>query len=51
MMYGMRPPSRHNDPTMNQGLDLPNEEYFNPPFFDEDSDSSDGFEIGLQKAG
>ena len=43
-----RPPSRHKDPPQNQGLDLPEDD--DQPFFDEDQDSEDSFEIGIIQA-
>ena len=46
-MGAYRPPSRHKDPPMNLGLDLPNEDM---PYLDEDSEDSFGFEIGIDKA-
>lgn len=46
----MRPPSRHKDPPQNIGLDLPPDED-DLPSLDEDSDSSDQFEIGIENAG
>ena len=46
----MRPPSRHKDPPQNLGLDLPPDDD-DLPSLDEDSDSSDEFEIGIEKAG
>ena len=46
-MGAYRPPSRHKDPPMNLGLDLPVEDV---PYLDEDSEDSFGFEIGLDKA-
>ena len=48
--HGIRPPSRHKDPPQNVGLDLPPEDD-DIHSLDEDSDSSDEFEIGLEKAG
>lgn len=43
-----RPPSRHKEPPQNLGLDLP---YDNDGLcVDEDYDSGDAFEIGLDKA-
>ena len=45
-----RPPSRHKDPPQNQGLELPPDDE-DIPSLDEDSDSSDEFEIGIEKAG
>jgi len=45
----MRPPSRHRDPPLNTGLDLPEAED-DLPSLDEDSDSSDEFEIELARA-
>ena len=47
---GVRPPSRHKDPPQNVGLDLPPEED-DLNSLDEDSDSSDEFEIGIENAG
>lgn len=47
----MRPPSRHKDPPQNIGLDLPPNEEDDLPSLDEDSDSSDEFEIGIENAG
>ena len=45
----MRPPSRHKD--LPQGLDLPpNEQDDDVPSLDEDSDSLEEFEIGIQNA-
>jgi len=45
----MRPPSRHKD--LPQGLELPpNEQEDDVPSLDEDSDSLDEFEIGIQNA-
>ena len=46
-MGAYRPPSRHKDPPLNLGLDLPMEDV---PFLDEDSEDSFGFEIGIDKA-
>ena len=46
----MRPPSRHRDPPLNTGLDLPETEQDDLPSLDEDSDSSDEFEIELARA-
>ena len=46
----MRPPSRHKDPPQNTGLELPPDED-DLPSLDEDSDSSDEFEIGIENAG
>lgn len=46
-MGAYRPPSRHKDPPMNLGLDLPVEDV---PYLDEDSEDSFGFEIGMDKA-
>ena len=46
-MGAYRPPSRHKDPPLNLGLDLPAEDM---PFLDEDSEDSFGFEIGIDKA-
>lgn len=46
-MGSQRPPSRHKEPTLNQGLDLPPEDHV---FIDEDSDSDQDFEIGIDKA-
>lgn len=43
----MRPPSRHKDPPQNIGLDLPVEE---GAYLDNDSDSSFGFENGIDNA-
>ena len=48
-MGAIRPPSRHKDPPKNLGLDLPPED-FNPGYIDNDSDSSFGFEVGLDNA-
>lgn len=44
-----RPPSRHKDPPMNLGLDLPLEETPHV-FVDDDSDDGDAFEIGIANA-
>lgn len=50
----MRPPSRHKDPPLNLGLDLPQEDLGavgnNHMFVDDDSDSGDAFEIGIANA-
>ena len=46
----MRPPSRHKDPPQNQGLELPPEAEEDIPSLDEDSDSQDEFEMGIQNA-
>lgn len=47
----MRPPSRHKDPPQNQGLELPPPEAEEEiPTVDEDEDSLDEFEIGIQNA-
>lgn len=46
----MRPPSRHKVPSQNVGLELPPDDE-DIPVLDEDSDSSDEFEIGIEKAG
>jgi hypothetical protein len=47
---GMRPPSRHKDPPQNTGLDLPDYDQDDLPSLDEDSDSSEEFEIELARA-
>ena len=47
---GQRPPSRHKDPPQNTGLDLPDYDQDDLPSLDEDSDSSEEFEIELAKA-
>jgi hypothetical protein len=47
---GLRPPSRHKDPPQNTGLDLPDYDQDDLPSLDEDSDSSEEFEIELAKA-
>lgn len=46
---GMRPPSRHKDPPQNLGLDLPDDAE-DLPSLDEDSDTSEEFEIELARA-
>lgn len=48
-MNAQRPPSRHKDPPQNVGLDLPMEDAM-PLYVDEDYDSGDAFEIGMNKA-
>ena len=49
---GLRPPSRHKDPPLNCGLDLPEDSAGDDlPSLDEDSDSSEEFEIELARAG
>lgn len=48
-MGAQRPPSRHKDPPQNLGLDLPMEDN-GALCVDEDYDSGDAFEIGLDKA-
>ncbi len=45
----IRPPSRHKDPPQNMGLDLPSDQEV--PSLDEDSGSSEEFEIGIAQAG
>ena len=45
-MGAMRPPSRHKDPPKALNLELPPED-MTPPYVDDDSDSSFGFEIGI----
>lgn len=46
-MGANRPPSRHKDPPQNLGLDLPVEDV---QYFDDDSEDSFGFEIGIDNA-
>lgn len=47
--YGaQRPPSRHKEPNQNLGLDLPLDD---APYVDDDSDSSNGFEVCMDNAG
>jgi hypothetical protein len=48
-MGAIRPPSRHKDPPKNLGLELPPDDY-QPGYIDNDSDSSFGFEVGLDNA-
>lgn len=45
-----RPPSRHKDPPLNLGLDLPAYEEGHHMFVDDASDSDDAFEIGIANA-
>jgi hypothetical protein len=45
----MRPPSRHKDPPQNLGLDLP-DDVDDLPSLEEDSDTSEEFEIELARA-
>ncbi len=45
----MRPPSRHKDPPLAQGLDLPPDEMA-PHVVDIDTDSSSDFEAGIDRA-
>lgn len=46
----IRPPSRHKDPPQNIGLDLPPPDSDDLPSIEDDSDSSDEFEIGIENA-
>jgi len=48
--FVVRPPSRHKEPPQNQGLDLPGFEEDHHPSLQEDSGSSDEFEIGIAQA-
>lgn len=45
-----RPPSRHKDPPLNLGLDLPPEDNNPHVFVLDDSDNEDAFEIGISNA-
>lgn len=49
---GMRPPSRHKDPPLAQGLDLPPDSHddIHNQIVDIDSDSSSDFEAGIDRA-
>lgn len=49
MFNANRPPSRHKDPPQNLGLDLPLDDAV-PIYVDDDTDSEDAFEIGMDKA-
>jgi hypothetical protein len=50
----MRPPSRHKEPTLNQGLDLPVEDMTAAQYLDDDDDddcdSQNDFDMGIVNA-